>query len=257
MQQPLAAAPFQHDGGPIGILLCHGFTGSPASLRPWAEHLAATGYTVELPTLPGHATNWREMNLTRWPDWFAKVENALLRLNERCDAVVVAGLSMGGCLALRLAQVHPAAVAGLVLVNPAIASADRRLVALPLLRHVVPSLAGLANDIAKPGQNEHAYDRTPLRALHSLTQMWKLVRRDMPMITQPLLMFRSTTDHVVDGSGAPLILSGVSSTDAVEVLLHRSYHVATLDYDAETIFTRSAEFAERVATARPLQGGTR
>ncbi|NEE01802.1 alpha/beta hydrolase [Phytoactinopolyspora halotolerans] len=246
MHAPSAAAPFFRDGGPTGVLLCHGFTGSPASMRPWAEQLAAAGHTVHVPLLPGHGTSWREMNLTRWPDWFAAVENALLRLDERCDSVVVAGLSMGGGLALRLAQVHPSAVSALVLVNPSVASADRRLRALPLLQYVVPSLAGLGNDIAKPGQDEHAYPRTPLRALHSLTHLWKVVVRDLPAVTQPLLMFRSATDHVVDGSGAPLIIDGVSSADVTEVVLHRSYHVATLDYDADTIFTRSAEFIERV-----------
>ena len=60
------AEPFLHDGSDeIGMLLCHGFTGSPQSLRPWGEHLAAEGLTVRCPRLPGHGTDWREMNRTR------------------------------------------------------------------------------------------------------------------------------------------------------------------------------------------------
>jgi carboxylesterase len=50
------AEPFAVDGGPIGVVLCHGFTGSPQSMRPWAEHLAAAGLSVRLPRLPGHGT---------------------------------------------------------------------------------------------------------------------------------------------------------------------------------------------------------
>ncbi|NED98270.1 alpha/beta fold hydrolase [Phytoactinopolyspora alkaliphila] len=250
-----ATRPFHHQGGRVGVLLCHGLTGSPASMRPWADRLAAEGYTVDLPLLPGHGRSWQAMNLTRWPDWYHRVERSLLHLADRCDEVVVAGLSMGGCLALRLAQEHGTAVRGLVLVNPAVASADRRLLALPVLRHLSPSVAGLANDIAQPGQDEHAYSRTPLHALHSFTRLWKIVRADMPRVHQPLLLMRSAQDHVVDGSGAPVILSGVSSSDVTEVVLNRSYHVATLDYDAETIFTTAGAFIERI-TARTSVGLT-
>ena len=245
-------SPFRQDGGRTGVLFCHGFTGSPASLRPWAEHVADEGFSVELPRLPGHGSTWQNLNVTRWPDWYCCAERSLLDLAERCDQVVVAGLSMGGCLALRLAQEHGPLVQGLVLVNPAIASGDRRLYALPMLRHVVPSLQGLAGDIAKPGQDELGYDRTPLQALYSQTRMWKLVRRDLAQVTQPILLYRSATDHVLDGVGAPLIMSEVSSADVTEIVLQRSYHVATLDYDAATIFDGSIDFVERVTKANRI-----
>ncbi|MGH8823966.1 MAG: alpha/beta hydrolase [Jiangellaceae bacterium] len=240
------AEPYRHDGGPTGVLLCHGLTGSPASLRPWAEHLAAAGLSVEVPLLPGHGTTWQDLNTTRWPDWYAAVERCLLVLRERCDHVIVGGLSMGGCLALRLAQVYGDAVSGLVLVNPAIASRDRRLLALPFLHRVVPSLSVLSGDIAKAGQDEIAYDRNPLRALHSLTRLWRLVVADLPRITQPLLIYRSDQDHIVDATSLGLITSRVSSTDIATITLSRSYHVATLDHDAETIFDGSLDFIRRL-----------
>ena len=69
--------PYAHDGGPVGALLCHGFTGSPAALRPWAEYLTGAGFSVELPRLPGHGTHWRDMALTRWPDWYAEIERSV------------------------------------------------------------------------------------------------------------------------------------------------------------------------------------
>ncbi|MEJ7707949.1 MAG: alpha/beta fold hydrolase [Nocardioidaceae bacterium] len=82
-------------------------------MRPWAEHLAAAGFTVSLPRLPGHGSTWQDLNRTRWQDWYAEVCRALDELMATCDEVMVAGLSMGGCLALRLAEKRPAEVAGL------------------------------------------------------------------------------------------------------------------------------------------------
>lgn len=246
MQIKEGAESYRHDGGRVGVLLCHGFTGSPASMRPWAEHLASAGFSVELPRLPGHGTEWQHLNRTQWQDWFAEVERALLDLTERCDQVVVGGLSMGGTLALRLAQAHGTSVRGLVLVNPSIASTNRALVALPVLRRVLRSVPGIINDIAKPGQDEVGYERIPLHALHSLTLMWKVVRADLAKVTQPVLLYRSATDHVVGDSEAPIIVSGASSTDITEVALANSFHVATLDHDAPVIFEGSVEFIERI-----------
>ncbi len=92
------AEPFRHEGGEVGVLLCHGFTGSPQSLRPWADYLAARGLTVSLPLLPGHGTRWQDMQLTGWQDWYAEVDRALRELLDRCEQVFVFGLSMGGAL---------------------------------------------------------------------------------------------------------------------------------------------------------------
>ncbi|MER6924420.1 alpha/beta fold hydrolase, partial [Streptomyces spiralis] len=90
------AEPFRHEGGEVGVLLCHGFTGSPQSLRSWAEYLAERGLTVSLPLLPGHGTRWEDMAITGWQDWYAEVDRELRALRERCAHVFVAGLSMGG-----------------------------------------------------------------------------------------------------------------------------------------------------------------
>src|SRR4051812_17466983 len=173
------AEPFRHDRGAVGVLLCHGFTGSPQSLQPWGDALAAAGVSVLCPRLPGHGTRWQELNLTGWQDWYAEVVHAFDELAGRCDQVFVMGLSMGGTLALRLAERRPADVAGLVLVNPSVMSLNKAFNALPVLKWVVPSLKGIGSDIKKEGVTELAYDRTPLRATHSLSQLWKPVRADL------------------------------------------------------------------------------
>lgn len=251
------AAPFLAHGdvgsprGRVAVLLSHGFTGSPASMRPWAEHLAAEGYAVSVPLLPGHGTTWQQMNATSWADWSAELLRAFDSLREQADTVFVCGLSMGGALALRLAADHPDQVAGLVLVNPAVGSSRMDVKLLPVLKHLLPSLSGIINDIKKPGVEEHGYSRTPLRAAHSMFSGYRALRADLGRITCPVLIFRSTVDHVVDPSSARIILGSVSSKDTREELLENSYHVATLDNDAEDLFKGSASFMERIAGTVP------
>ena len=248
------AEPFAADGGEVGVVLSHGFTGSTQSLRPWAEHLAGAGLTVRLPRLPGHGTRWQDLNDTRWPDWYGEVERAFDDLRGRCRQVFGMGLSMGGTLVTRLAEQRPAEVAGLVLVNPSLGS-ERKDVkyALPLLHRVVPSLAGIGSDIRKPGVTELAYGRTPLRAMHSLSRLWPLVVADLGRVTAPVLLYRSRVDHVVEPMSGRLLREGASSTEVTEVMLEDSYHVATLDHDAPTIFAGSLEFV-RTHTSAPAAG---
>ena len=236
------AEPFAADGDRTGVLLSHGFTGSPASMTPWARHLAGRGHTVRVPLLPGHGTTWQHMNRTRWDDWYGELDTALTDLRSRCDRVIVVGLSMGGCLALRLAEQRPDDVDAIVLVNPAVNVRRLDIKLVPALQWIVPSMPGIGNDIKKPGQDEIGYDRTPLKALASQLVMWKDVRAHLPSVTQPLLMFRSDDDHVVDASSQSIILDGVSSPVAELVPLADSFHVATLDHDAELIFERTDAF---------------
>ena len=236
------ADPWSIDGDRTGVLVLHGFTGSPKSVKPWGQALGAQGWTVRVPRLPGHGTRWQDMNITTWQDWYAEAERNLRDPQAVCDRVFVMGLSMGGSLTLRLAQQHGSAINGIVLVNPAVHTERPDRFLLPLLSRVVPSFPGVSNDIAKPGVDEGAYDRLPLRAAHSLSQMWSLVKADLPKVSQPLLLFRSAQDHVVEASNSAYILANVSSSEAVEVVLERSYHVATIDHDADIITEGSIDF---------------
>lgn len=253
MNMPVLAGaePFSHTGSvEAGVLLCHGFTSTPQSMRPWGECLAERDFTVRCPRLPGHGTTWPELNRTTWPDWYGCVRAELLALREQCESVFVFGMSMGGTLALRLAQDFGEQIAGLVLVNPSVTTLRRDAKLLPVLARVLPSVPAIAGDIAKPGAVELAYTRTPVRAAASLAQLWRLVRADLPKVTQPLLLFRSRVDHVVEPVNARLVLDGVRSENVTEVVLENSFHVATLDHDAPLIFERSAEFAQEQVGSR-------
>jgi carboxylesterase len=212
----------------------------------WARHLETAGFRVLLPRLPGHGTSWAELNQTSWMDWYATADHAFVTLRAQCDQVFLAGLSMGAALMLRLAEQYGSLVSGLTLVNPVINISDPRMRALPILRLAVPTLAGIANDIAKPGRDECGYDRLPLQALYSQTFLWADIRRNLHRVDQPLLVYRAIQDHVVDASSVALIKAGVRSRDQTYLELRRSYHVATLDYEAEEIFDGSLAFFRRL-----------
>jgi carboxylesterase len=233
--------------GRTGVLLVHGFTGTPMSMRPWGEHLAAEGFAVSCPLLPGHGTRWQDCNTSTHDQWTTTVENAFDELAAECDRVFVAGLSMGGTLATRLAEIRPDDVAGLLLVNPALLTQRLDAKLLPLLARITPSWAPIASDIKKPGVTELAYAKLPTRAMMQLRGLWAATRADLARVTAPVIVFHSVEDHVVEPVNSTILLAGVGSTDTTEVLLEHSYHVATLDNDAPLIFAGSVDWIrERV-----------
>lgn len=242
------AEPVDLPGGRVGALLSHGFTGTTSSMRPWAEHLAAAGLTVRAPRLPGHGTQWKDLNATGFADWYGELERAFDDLLTRCDVVFVMGLSMGGTLALRLAELRQE-VAGVVVVNASLASDRKDIKLVPLLSKVVASMPAIASDIKKVGVTELAYPRTPLKGLASLTRAWPVVRADLPKITCPVLVFRSSVDHVVEPVSGRRLMEGLAGGTVEERVLENSYHVATLDNDAPTIFADSLDFVRAHASA--------
>ena len=253
VEPPSGAAdeqPFAHDGGSVGVVLSHGFTGTPASMRPWADHLAAAGYTVRLPLLPGHGATWRETNRSRWPDWYGVVEQAYHDVAERCPIVFAAGLSMGGTLVTRLAERYPSSIAGLILVNPVYGTQRFDAKFAPYISWLIRSRPSIGGDIKKPGVDEPANDRTPIVAFASLQKLWKVTLADLDKVTAPIRMYRSVEDHVVDPLSARLLKVGATSTEVEEIMLRNSYHVATLDYDAEQIFTGSVDVIQSVTADR-------
>lgn len=238
----MSKEPFTHDGSAeVGVLVCHGFTGSPVSMRPWADHLAEQGWSVRLPLLPGHGTHWRDANTTTWHQWYATVSTSFEELSKRCEKVFAVGLSMGATLVLRLAQ-QQESLRGLVIVNPTVSMARRDGLLLPVAGRLLSNFPAIGNDIKKPGMSEGAYDRTPLKAARSLMDLQKTVRADLAKVTQPLLLLHSADDHVVPPVNSQIVYAGVGSADKREIVLTDSYHVATLDHDAEKIFTESVSF---------------
>jgi len=237
------AEPFAADGGPVGVLVLHGFTGSPQTVRPWAEHLAVAGLTVRAPVLPGHGATWQDLGRTGWLDWYSGAERAFTELGAVCEQVFVAGISMGGCLALRLAETEGPLVSGVVLVNPSLA-ADSPVIALaPVLKHVLKSVKSIGGDIKKPGAVERAVKRTPVSSVATLPAMWRTTAASLASVTAPVLAFRSTVDHVVGPASMKVLMTALPGTEVRR--LDDSYHVATLDNDAPEIFDGTLSFIQK------------
>ncbi|HEX9030605.1 MAG TPA: alpha/beta fold hydrolase [Streptosporangiaceae bacterium] len=236
------AEPYAHQGGPTGVLLCHGFTGCPQSLRPWAEYLAEQGLTVSLPRLPGHGTTWQEMARTRWEDWYAEVDRAFGELQATTDEIFLMGLSMGGCLALRLAELHGRSVSGLVIVNPSITADTKLFLLAPALKLVVPSLKAIGSDIKKEGITELAYERTPTKAAATLPALWKITQQNLGQVSAPVLAYKSAVDHVVGPASMEILRKALPASQLEVRECADSYHVATLDNDAPAIYAGSLDF---------------
>lgn len=229
--------------GDVGVVLCHGFTGTTGSIRPWAEALAARPNTrLIAPRLTGHGTRWQDMERVNWRDWVLDVQAAYAELKPHCKAIFAGGLSMGGALALRLAQTRD--IAGVLLVNPGVASEDKLLNLSGALRHVVKSQPGIASDIAKEGVTEPAYDIVSVRAAWQMTKLWAAVRKDLGLVRVPTLLMHSARDHVLDDASRKILEASIPQLE--KVLLPNSFHVATLDHDQELIATRSVGFIDGV-----------
>lgn len=234
-------------GGPHGALVLHGFTGTPISMRPVGEALAEAGFAVELPRLPGHGTDVADMLPTTFEDWLAEAESSLLRLRERVPdgRIVVVGLSMGGALTCALAERHDD-LAGIVVVNtPVAVAAEMGELVQQMLDSGLEVMDSIGNDIAKPGVDEGSYDQTPLRALLSLIHAGAEVREGLSRITCPVLVVTSRQDHVVPPADSD-VLAGEVGGPVERLWLERSYHVATLDHDAEVVCEAAVAFAQRV-----------
>lgn len=242
------ARPFSHTSdSPVGIMVSHGFTSTPASMMPLARALAGAGYNVELPCLTGHGQTLAQANRARYTDWQADVERAYSSLKARCGTVFAAGLSMGGALSLSLALEHPE-LAGLILVNHGLfLKKDPMLALVPVVKYFLSSVPAIAGDLKDPEAREPAYDRTPVKAVHELLKLLAHVRGGLAGISQPLLIFKSRDDHVLPFETGTYTMDRVSSTDKELIILENSFHVATLDYDKDLITDRSLEFIDRLS----------
>lgn len=230
------AEPFHFDGGSTGILLSHGFTGSPQSMRPLGEYLAQEGgFTVHGPRLPGHGTSPDDMAHTTAADWIAGLEDALMSLRQICERVVVAGLSMGGTLTLYVAAMHPDKVNAIAPINAPVMLGSPDLAGLAFMRPAPPVIPGIGSDIKRPGITELAYPAVPVPAIRQLYALIGVTHDLLPRIACPMTVLQSREDHVVNPANAPLIMERAGTATKDLVWLDESYHVATLDNDMQRI----------------------
>jgi carboxylesterase len=228
----------------VGIIFVHGFTGSPISMRPWAEYFHQHGYSVSVPLLPGHGTQPADLNLVKWPEWPAKVEAELDWMHSQGMTVFIFGLSMGGGTTLNVAIKHSSSIAGIVLVNPMMHVKFIPYQVAWLISRFIKMRDSVGDDIKIPGVTEHGYDSLPAVGVYQLLKMLSYTRKRLHDVTVPLMLFHSKDDHTLPVSNTEIIMKGVGSIPKQRIELINSYHVATLDYDKEIIFENSLLFVE-------------
>ncbi len=257
---PPTPDPFDYAGNDVGVLMIHGFTGSPSEMRPMGKYLAAQGYTVLGPLLPGHGLTWQDMNRCRWQEWGQAVEQAYQELKARCRAVCVTGGSMGGLLTLYLAERHPE-IPAIIPMAPAIKTTNPLAPLAWLLKYFVqfspydPERDG--DDLSDPEARKRdlwSYMGTPVAAAEQLVQLQRTVKRDLHKVAMPTLLLHGMRDRTIKPSSSQYVFDHIASQDKELIWLHNSGHCLWVDSEKEQAWQKAHQLIAKNtndATAAP------
>ncbi|MCI2254998.1 alpha/beta fold hydrolase [Domibacillus sp. PGB-M46] len=234
------AESFYLEGNEIGIVLSHGFIGTPQSVREVAEALNQKGFSVFAPRLKGHGTHQEEMETCTHDDWYNSYSNACRFLKKRGKRIFLMGQSMGGTLTLKFAAAHQD-IEGIITINAALTLPSLDYLQYDPAPRFIPEGAP---DIKKDGVHEIAYEEAPVAAVRELQKLMKEVPSVLHRVRVPALCIKSAVDHVVPPENTSFIYQAISSKQKKIVTLRNSYHVATMDYDANRIVEEAAAFIE-------------
>ncbi len=238
--------PFYYSGGKTGILLIHGFTGTPSELRPMGQYFMERGYTVYAPLLAGHGTSPEDMLKTGWQDWWESVLVAYERFRkEKLEKIFVAGLSMGGSLSLYLAAQKP--VNGVISMCTPVWIRDKRAMIVDLVRFFMPYKVRRSQKPPEIEQHLVPYDRTPLKCVGSLNRLIRQVRNAMPRVQAPTLIVQACRDETVLPESADYIYKNISSREKYLSWYENSSHLITLDRERKKLFQEVEEFIQKVS----------
>jgi len=250
-----------------GVLLMHGLTGMPSEMRPVAKHLTQLGCEVVCPLLPGHGATHIELLDTGWKDWLEGAQTSLADLAQRCDHVVVGGLSMGAMLAA-LSSINNPKVSGLMMLSTTLrydgkASSPMQ-VLLPLV-DLLPILGrkfwwteeppyGLKDErlqrmitkqveaAARGENNEFGLFRTYAGSLRQLHKLVGQLRKRAHEVTCPALVIHSLEDTMTTHKNAIEMCELLGSQDKSLLLLSGCDHVLTLDLRKRDVANQIGKF---------------
>jgi carboxylesterase len=243
------AEPFFIPGGPIGVLLVHGFTGTPKEMRWMGEYLAGKCYSVLAPRLAGHATQIEDLNRVHWSDWLHSVEDGYHLLKGAADKIVIAGLSMGGILSLIFAAKYK--VEGVISMStPYELPSDPRVKLLPLLWRIIPTAPKGESDWQDPTPvTDHVdYPFYPTKAIIQLNTLVAEMQAALPKITAPALLIHSRIDGGVAFENMQKIHTKLGSQDKNTFTVENSGHVIIRDLEKERVFEAVDQFITRICS---------
>lgn len=230
----------------VGVLVLHGFLGNLKTIEYQVQFFRTQGFLVETPSLRGHNTVYTDLDKVKFTDWIEDAESAYKNLLSKANKVFVFGLSMGGALSLYLEAQHPEILGG-ILVNHALSLYPNwKLKFLPIIKYFVKYIYSPGSDIKDKTQKNLAYEYIPTGALLEFLRLISLVKKELPLVTQPQLIFKSIEDHVIPQDSVEITLKSISSKQKEVVFLKNSYHVATADFDKDIICEKSLEFINKI-----------
>ena len=245
------------EGAPA-VLLLHGGGDTPQTLRQLATHLHASGYSVDVPLLPGHGRTIRDFARVTPNDWIATARERYRLLRERHDWVAIVGLSMGGALAVQLAADN-LELPALGLLAPYLAmpaSASRAAWCAPLWGLVVPyveSTSGRSVHDAVEAKKSLAYGVFSARALHALWTTVRWASNALPRVSAPTLVVQSREDNRIAVPDAERAFARLGSREKRLVWIEGAGHVITVDHGRERVFALIGEWLDAHRRAAPQQ----
>ncbi len=239
----------------IGVLLTHGFTGTPKEMRWMGEYLhQKAGFTCLGPRLTGHATQPQDMIRSNRQDWLASLEDGYNLMKDSAEHIYLCGLSMGGVLSLIGASYLP--VKGVIAIaTPYALQPDWRLNFTELISLFIPFLPKSKNPpgsgwFDKQAYQAHtSYPRNPLRSAGELNKLLAEMRAVLPKVNVPTLLINSSDDtYLPMGSENSLhyIYEHLGSAKKEKLLISGSGHVLTRDAQRETVFKAAIQFIQQV-----------
>ncbi|MDP4162186.1 MAG: alpha/beta fold hydrolase [Bacillota bacterium] len=234
---------FFFKGNEIGILICHGFNGTPQSVRYVGERFASEGFTVFAPRLEGHGTHYHELEACHFNDWINNIYQAYSFLKKSCREVFVIGQSMGGALALNLASLS-VPLSGIITINAALSVPSYQSY---LTEQTIRFIPEDRPDIKAENVYEIVYNSVPVAAIKNLLHLLVRTERILSRVSCPALIIKSKEDHVVPPENSDDIYSNISSQLKKSIILENSYHVATMDHDKQKIVDETLIFIKTVS----------
>ncbi|GER68312.1 carboxylesterase [Weizmannia acidilactici] len=234
-------------GNQIGILISHGFNGTPQSVRFLGEYMASKGFTVYAPRLKGHGTHCTDMERCTYNDWIQSLEEGYQYLKQHCRDIFIIGQSMGGTLTLNLAEKN-FDIRGIVLINAAIKNIPELEKCLTEQRFIEEG----PPDIKAAGVQEITYEKVPVSSIRELLTVMRVTRQNLSKVVCPALLFQSVDDHVVPPENADYIAAHIRSRFKKVISLFDSYHVASLDNEKEWIAEQCCLFIQQIVHKKSI-----
>ncbi|CAM2946460.1 acyl-CoA synthetase [Legionella steigerwaltii] len=260
----------------VGVLLVHGYSGTPGEVSELAFQLAKSDITVAVPQLAGHCSSYSDLKNTNWQDWYTSVKKAFDLLSQHCEKIFVAGLSAGSLLALNLALENPEHIAGVILLSPVffydgwnISKWQRAFNSLMIhsylryiykvrdkapygiknetIREAIASLLvnGKEKNIAKTGNMI-----VPALGLYEVDKLIKYIQGKLSCIKSPTLVVHSLDDDMASYKNAEYVKNHIGSELIEIVYLNNSYHIITLDNEKELVALNLIRFIKQNSKSR-------